>query len=353
MPPFVIFALPRSRTIWLSRFLSGDGQTKPCGHDIGAMLDSLDAIRDALSGPLAGTVETGSARGWRWLRKTFPEARFIVIRRSIEEVSASLARCGVVVPRSVLDLRSAWLDEIASRPGTVTFDAGSLDQPEICAALYRLCRGIDPSPTWLALNVGANIQLDLSARIAKLLSRAAEIDGLKAEAELADRALRNDPLPFVQIQAEPWSEQIESEGLALAEDHFEEVDYGIEPRRPFRLDCGIMRRIEAAGQLQLNTARVDGRLAGYCMWTVSLDPESAGLLIANQGPWFAADKPEYRGLNLGTTLFRRSLDDLKARGVQCVFPHHRTQGRGAKLGTFFRRMGAKEIQRGYSLWIGD
>lgn len=351
--PFLIFGLPRSRTFWTSRFLSGDGAFKPCGHDIGAALDTLAGVFDALTGPLAGSVETGSAMGWRWLRKRFPEAQFVVIRRPIEDVISSLERCGLQVPRAVLDLRSAWLDEIAARPGTVSIDAADLDRADVCAGLFRLCRGMDCSPTWLALNVRANIQLDLGRRIAILQSRAVQIEGLKAEAELADRALRNEPLPFVQMQAEAWSEPFERESALLAAEHFEEVNLGVEPRRPLRLDCAIMRAIEAAGQLQLNTARADGVLAGYCIWTIGPDPESEGLLIANQGPWFAADRPEYRGLNLGTTLFRRSLDDLKARGVKCVFPHHRTQGRGAKLGTFFRRLGAKEIQCGYSLWIGD
>lgn len=353
MPPFVVFSLPRSRTFWLSRFLSGDGSVKPCGHDIGAALDTLAEVKNALTGPLAGTVETGSAMGWRWLRKNLPEAQFIIVRRPGSEVAASLEACGLRVPRSVLDLRGAWLDEIAGRPGTVSLDAAELARPDICAWLFRLCRGMDCSPQWLALNVGANIQLNLADRVAMLRSRAVQIEGLKAEAELADRVLRHEPLPFVQFQAEAWSPQIEREGLALAAEHASEVEGDIEPRRPFRLDCSIMRTLQNAGQLQLNTARTDGALAAYCIWTIGSDPESEGLLIANQGPWFAADRPEYRGLALGTTLFRRSLDHLKARGVKCIFPHHRTQGRGAKLGTFFKHIGAKEIQCGYSLWIGD
>jgi hypothetical protein len=39
--------------------------------------------------------------------------------------------------------------------------------------------------------------------------------------------------------------------------------------------------------------------------------------------------------------------------VQCIFPHHRTQGRGARIGRFFMRRGAKHIQQTYSLWIGN
>lgn len=353
MRPFVIFALPRSRTFWLSRFLSGDGALKPCGHDIGSTLNTLADVRAALSAVLAGSVETGAATGWRWLRKNFPEARFVVIRRPVEAVRESLARCGLDVPRSLLDLQAAFLDEISGRCGTTTLNATDLDSAETCSALFQLCRGVAPSAAWLALNVGANIQLDMNRRIAHLQARSVQIDGLKAEAELADRKLRTEALPFVEIKSVPWSEAIEREMLPLAHAHFDEANHDSPEHRPFDLDCLTIRQIQAAGLMQLNAAWVDGEMAAYCTWTLGPDPESRKVLIANQGPWFVRDDPNYRGLKLGTTLFRRSLDDLRARGVKCVYPHHPMFGRGTALGAYFKRLGAIEMQRVYSLWIGD
>ena len=349
-PPFVIFALPRSRTFWLSRFLSGDGTVKPCGHDIAIGMDSLSDVKTALTEHLCGTVETGSMMAWRWLRKTLPEARFIVVRRPLDDVAASLERCGLNVPRSVLELRAAWLDEISARHGTITLNAADLDQPEACAALFQQCRGAKCSPLWLACNMGANIQLDLNRRVELLRSRAAQIEGLKAAAEMADRRLRDKYLPFVEYQEEPW-DRIETDAARMGAEHFREVGDGSDPRRPFALDLSIMREMAKSETCPCFTVRADGVLAGYIQWTIQRDPESVGLLIANQGPWFVAPDERYRGM--GTALFTRSIAALKDRGVKCAFPHHRTEGRGARLGSFFQRIGAKEIQRGYSLWIGD
>ncbi len=353
MTPFIIFGLPRSRSFWISRFLSGDGSLKPCGHDIGCVVDNLADAKAALTDTLCGTVETGAAVAWRWLRKNLPEARFIVVRRPIEEVAASLARIGLQVPRSVLDLQSAWLDEISAQYGTVTIEAEWLDRPEACSALFRLCRGTDCSATWLALNVGANIQLGMGRRIALLQSRHLAIEGVKAEAQLADLRLRDSALPFVEMGAERWSDEFEHDVLPLAREHFHEANHDTEEHRPFGLDCDVLRQTDELGLLQLNVARVDGQVAAYCLWTLGHDPESSSVATAMQGPWFARKCPEFRALKLGTTLFHRSLADLKARGVQCVYPHRPTHGRGAALGAFFERIGAVEMQRVYSLWIGD
>lgn len=52
-------------------------------------------------------------------------------------------------------------------------------------------------------------------------------------------------------------------------------------------------------------------------------------------------------------LWRRSLAELKMRGVQVVTPHHRQQGRGKGIGKFFERQGAVHVKSVYQLWIGE
>jgi hypothetical protein len=113
----------------------------------------------------------------------------------------------------------------------------------------------------------------------------------------------------------------------------------------------MMRAMNASGRLRICSARVDGRLAGYCMWTVTEDVESKGMLIAEHGPWFV--RKEFAHLHLGRKLFDSSVEDLRSIGVKNAFPHHRVQGRGAKLAAFFKRRGAVETQRTYSLWLGE
>ena len=150
------------------------------------------------------------------------------------------------------------------------------------------------------------------------------------------------------IGLESWSAQFWRDAEALAVAHFDEVDGGVEPNRPFILDCDLMQALDQAGALKIVTARRDGQLVGYYTWNVSLDVESKGLLIAQQGAWFVA--PGNSGA--AVRMFDLAVEKLQAMGVKCIYPHHRTQGRGANIGRFFQRRGAKEIQRTYSLWIG-
>lgn len=153
----------------------------------------------------------------------------------------------------------------------------------------------------------------------------------------------------IEVHAEPWTDQLWSQLKPLAEAHFEEVDGGVEPRRKLDLDLDLMRAMAAHDALLVVVARAAGEVVGYFTWQIALDIESRGLLVGFQGAWFVA--PGYPGA--AARLFDVSVEELRARGVKHVFPHHRAQGRGASIGRFFRRRGAKLIQFGYSLWIGE
>lgn len=173
----------------------------------------------------------------------------------------------------------------------------------------------------------SNLQLSQSPEATEMLTP--HIKGLTVEEESWDSA---------------WPE-----AERLAAKHFEEVDGGVESRRVFAPDVAKMRALNAMGVLRIFTARRDGKLVGYFTWQIMPDLESQDLLIAQQGAWYA----EFGESRVGFRLFEFSIAKLKMLGVQMIFPHHRTQGRGAELGRFFKRWGAKHIQDTYSLWIGD
>ena len=87
--PFIIYALPRSRTLWLSKFLTHNGWE--CKHDPLAEFLSLDKIAEWLRGaPKRGIIDTGLVAGWRQMRELVPEALQFTIRRDPAEVRASL-----------------------------------------------------------------------------------------------------------------------------------------------------------------------------------------------------------------------------------------------------------------------
>ena len=151
------------------------------------------------------------------------------------------------------------------------------------------------------------------------------------------------------ICEESWA-SVWPDAAPLAAAHAHEVDEGVEPRRKWAPDTEVFALLNLQGSFLVFSAReASGKLVGYITWTLQFDPESKELLTALMGPWYAA--PES---HCGGRLFDESLLVLKHKyRVQLAEPHHRLQGRGAKLGPFFKLRGAKEKQIPYSLWIGE
>lgn len=331
--PFVVFSLPRSRSAWLSAFME-------CGHDIGVQCATPE---DFVAQIGAGTCETGAAFAYPLIRQLIPDCRFAVVRRPVAEVVGSFERLGITGLGPEMERRDRDLDAICAQRDVLTVDYADLKRQDTCAALYAHCRNAAMDlERWARLD-GLNIQVDIVRQLTRLETNRSRIAGLKAE------VFRRLAKPGLQVVLEPWSDAFWSDAEALATAHFEEVDGGVEPKRPFKLDTGFMQRLYDGGVLKLFTARIDGRLVGYYTWNVTSDVESQGLLIAQQGAWYVAPgHPRIAG-----KMFDTAVSELRAIGVQCIFPHHRAQGRGAAIGRFFQRRGAKKIQDTYSLWIGD
>lgn len=156
-------------------------------------------------------------------------------------------------------------------------------------------------------------------------------------------------MPALEIWKEPFS-AIWPEVQELGQRHFNEVDGGVEPNRVFSLDAEALHAMSKAGVFIVMTARLGGELIGYFTWNVVGDVESVGLKIGLQGAFFVSPGAPLRTAYL---LWKRSISEMKAMGVKCIFPHHRMQGRGANIGRFFMKQGAKPIQTTYSMWIGE
>jgi hypothetical protein len=284
--------------------------------------------------------------GWRALRRRLPDARIAVIRRPVPEVYASLARFGLGGSELMNELlqRDAMLDEIETVPGVKSFTFAGLCRLDDCRNLFEHCLGEPLDWEWWESLASVNIQVDVHARLRFIEANRLRIEAMKRQAAEEGRA------PRVVIGPESW-DAVWPEIDVLFAEHFNEVEGELAENRPYRLDEPSMRVMATAGVLRIVTARIDGVLAGYCMWQVTKDVESAGMLIAQHGPWFV--RKGYTHLMLGQKLFDASIADLRAIGVKNAFPHHRLQGRGAKLGAFFKRRGAVEMQRTYSLWLGE
>src|SRR5690348_11556095 len=90
MSSFIVYALPRSRTAWLSRFLTYGEWA--CGHDEARHLRSVEDIKSWFAQPNTGTAETAAAPFWRTVQHISPDTKVVVVRRPVEDVLESLMR---------------------------------------------------------------------------------------------------------------------------------------------------------------------------------------------------------------------------------------------------------------------
>lgn len=144
---------------------------------------------------------------------------------------------------------------------------------------------------------------------------------------------REEP-PRARIGLEPW-DSIWPDAKDLAEAHHNAVG----APWPHTLDERTFEAMYGAGVLKILAARSAGVLRGYCLWYLAPNLESAGMLVAQQGPWFALDP------GLGLRLLRESYRLMPEWGVEYALPHH--WANEPRLGLLFRRFGDVPLETVY------
>jgi len=178
--PFIIFALPRSRTAWLSRFLSYS--TRRCGHDISIECQSMSDFLGAFgSGGIDGTVESGAVLGWRVIKQFLPRVRFVTVRRPIGEVYESLAKFGLYPTAGELETKDELLDVVETLPGTLRFDYHELSDGEVAKRLFTHCLQLAFDEQWWRSWEQTIVQIDMPARLDRLRENYPRLQALKVE----------------------------------------------------------------------------------------------------------------------------------------------------------------------------
>lgn len=178
--PFVILALPRSRTAWLAHYLNRN-QEFPVGHDVIIECDSIEQFLGSFANGMIGTVETGAVLAWQLLQQRLPGVQLVTLHRPLEEVLLSLARFGIAPDEAELEAREAMLEVCAGSPGVESLDWIDLDDPECCKWLFELCLGEAWDSEWHQTMSQLNIQIDMLARSKRLWQRRQELAGLRQE----------------------------------------------------------------------------------------------------------------------------------------------------------------------------
>lgn len=347
--PFFILGLPRSRTYWLSKFLTYRDWT--CGHEELRHIRSFDDAKSWLSQPNMGSAETALAPFWRLIPR---DARLVIVRRPVAEVKDSLLRASYgtdahfdpIALDDVLKRADAKLDQVSRRgPGAVLqVQFHELDEEWVAKAIFERCLPYEFDREWWQTISKFNLQTSLPAimryhkaygpQIAKMALTAKQI-------MLRDLATQHRKSVGDIEFAEESFRNFYRDGKSLFAEHAKDI--GLRPDVAEKKNLPLYHVLDDAGMLQIVTARSNGRMFGYLMMEIAPSKECDGRFSAVQTLFYASkDAP-----GLGAKLERESIARLKARGVSEVFGCSGTD-EAAKLGSLYRRFGfasAGELHR--------
>lgn len=339
---FVVFALPRSRTAWLSHFLTyGDWH---CGHDEIRHMRSLDDVKAWFSQDCTGTVETSVAPFWRLLDSVAPGVRVVVVRRPVDDVVNSLmAISGCEFDRATItDLMRRYdrkLDQIEARIPCLSVNYADLTDEATCAAIFEYCLPYKhDSARWRELS-GVNIQINMPALIRYCAAYKPQLDKLASIARHKSRtmlALRRPVAPDgMTIQTETFDDWLKDARHLLEEHHFQ---IGEDPENWRNKNIPLLRTMFEIGAMQITTARANGRMFGYLMTLLTPSLVTEGVMTAVNTAFFA--DPATPGV--GIKLQRAALTSFQERGIGEVFWETNTVGGAGRIGSIYKRLGAEE-----------
>lgn len=310
----------------------------------------MDDVKSWFMQACTGSVETAAAPWWRLVPKGI---KTVTIRRNPADVVDSLVRLGFDRER-VTDLvrrYDAKLDQIEKRvPGVLSVRYEELDDEATCARIFEHCLPYQHDPRWFELMAPKNLQINILQQCRYAQAHLPQFAKLAAQAkwhildQFSRRPVRDqdDGLTI----AEEKFEDFERDGQRLFMEHLAITD---QMPNPYIKNAELMRQYAATGQLQVVTARANGRMFGYQMAVMAPSLDVPGETNAMHLSLFVSkDWP-----GIGMKLQRASVAALREKNVAELFMRAGVRGDGPRLSTAFRRLGATEYGQLYSLRLKD
>lgn len=347
---YIILALPRSRTTWLSKFLTYGEWS--CGHEELRHLRTLEDARLWFTQDCTGTAETLAAHWWRLLAKM--DTKIVLVRRPVKEVVDSLMALDLDFDRATLETTMAALDrkldQIAARMPCLSVNYADLTKAKTCGKVFEYCLPYKFDRAHWRKWDKVNVQCDMRGLMRYMVAYGPTLETLaKVAKHQSLTTLRLRP-PVVNegmtLQTEDFETWVK-DGAALFDDHM--VRVGEAPGEWGAKNIPLMRNIFNAGFMQIMTARSNGRMFGYLMSLVAPSLTSEGLTTASHTTFYAS--PDAPGL--GIKLQRAAMKALKDRGVDHVVMQAGTRGSGPRLATMFKRLGAQDDGQMFRLQLED
>lgn len=136
MKTFFICALPRSRTAWLSVFLTHGNSF--CFHEPAVGLTDFRQMRtlfESTGRKVVGSADCGNSWIVDGLAREFPQSLFVVVRRPLKEVRQSMLEMGLP-DNGILEKSAIMLDYTVRTYSHISVDADNLGDPE---AVKMIC----------------------------------------------------------------------------------------------------------------------------------------------------------------------------------------------------------------------
>lgn len=347
----MIFALPRSRTAWLSRFLTyGDWI---CGHEELRHVRSLDDVTAWFAQPCTGTAETAAAPWWRTIQKINPDIYVVVVRRPVADVVESMMSLGLPFDRArltaVIKRHDRKLDQVERRMKKVmSVSFSDLAREETCAAIFEHCLPYPHDPDWFAQISPRNVQADMPALMRYMMAYQPQLQKVADQIKcltIADLTRKTYGGPADVVIQQVSFETFDKECRKLIAEHASLVGH---PANKYEsMNLPLLRVIDQIGCLQVTTAKCNGRLVGYLMSHLSPSVEFPDRTEAIHSVFFVS--PDFRGL--GRQLQLSANAALRERGVNDLYLRAGTRGSGPYLGPFYERLGAEPAGALYRLTL--
>ena len=184
--PYAVFTAGRSRTMWLSAFLSYG--ICSCNFESIAKVQNFQEVLQMLNIPGMGAAETMSAPAWPLLLMAAPQLRVVVVRRPMEEILESLVTA--VNGRLELDLPVLTrligyivraLEKLSLQPQTLTVNFSDLTKEETCRQVFEHCLPYKHDKGWWKFLSEKNINPDVIQLAMLYQQRQEQIRGLGRE----------------------------------------------------------------------------------------------------------------------------------------------------------------------------
>lgn len=139
-PDFLIVGLPRSRTAWLSNWLTYGKSF--CFHEPLLGCDSLAAFQQKFDVPyeVVGAADTGAIFWLEQILMLAPDTKLIIVERPVEDCIQSLDATGIPYDEALV-YQAAKLLERARQYDNMWVPFHSLDADHVGASIWHHCVG--------------------------------------------------------------------------------------------------------------------------------------------------------------------------------------------------------------------